>query len=306
MAKIIVTGGAGFIGSNLVDRLIDDGHKVIVLDNLLSGKKKNLNKKATFHKIDVQNLKKIQSFFVGVDYVFHMAAMARIQPSIIDPAPTLKNNILGTLNVLLASKNAKVKKVIYSASSSFYGDQEKIPLTEDMRGYFKNPYSFSKYAGEELCRLFTNLYELPTVCLRYFNVYGKRQLAEGAYCTVVGVFIRQIKDGDPITIVGDGTLRRDFTNVEDVVEANVRAMKKGDGVMNVGTGVNYSINQVANIILNEFLGISLQRALTLGKAMYCPRRPGESKITLADITRIGAIFNWKPSIDFRTGIQKLK
>ncbi len=306
MSKIIVTGGAGFIGSHVTDLLIEAGHEVHILDNMSSGKKENINKKAIFHKVDICKLEKIVPFFVGIDYVFHLAAMARIQPSIIDPITTLQNNILGTTNVLIAARNAKIKKVIYSASSSYYGDQEVYPLKEEMRGNFKNPYSFSKYAGEELCKLFTDLYGLQTVCLRYFNVYGPRQLVEGAYSTVIGIFIRQIKTGEPVTIVGDGTIQRDFTNVKDVARANVLAMERGSGVINIGCGENYSINEVAHIILTEFAGISLEIALKDGKAVYIPARPGESKITLADNTKARMILGWIPSVSFKEGIKQLK
>ncbi len=305
MSKIIVTGGAGFIGSHMTDLLISKGHEVVILDNLSSGKKSNINKKAKFHKVDILNLKKIKPLFKGVDYVFHMAAMARIQPSIIDPAQSIENNILGTTNVLIAARDAKVKKVIYSASSSFYGDQKYYPLYEEMIGDFKNPYSLSKYVGEELCKLFTRLYGLKTVSLRYFNVYGKRQLTEGAYSTVVGIFLRQIRDNEPITIVGNGSIRRDFTHVSDIVRANFLAMKKGNGSINLGTGTNYSINRIGDILLKEFLGISLKEALKIKKAIYIPKRPGESKITIANNDKAKNILDWHPSVIFDEGIKEL-
>ena len=190
--KVVVTGGAGFIGSNLVDALIKGGHSVTVIDNLFTGKKSQVNKLAKFIKADILNLNKIKPYFRGVDQVFHLAAIARIQPSIIDPVPTMQDNIIGTLNVLLASRDAKVKRVVYSASSSSYGDQDSLPLHEEMQPSFKSPYSLSKYVGEELCRLFTNLYGIETVSLRYFNVYGPRQLLGGAYATVMGIFLKQM------------------------------------------------------------------------------------------------------------------
>jgi len=241
--KVLVTGGAGFIGSHLVDALIERGFDVIVIDNLSTGKKENLNPKAKFYKADIRDLEKIKPLFKKVSYVFHLAAQPRIQPSIINPAESHSNNVVGTLNVLIAARDAKVKKFIYSASSSAYGDQEKLPLREDMSPRPKSPYSLFKLIGEQYCKLFTEIYDLPTVCLRYFNVYGPRQSCEGAYATVIGIFLRQAKAGEPLTIVGDGNQTRDFTNVMDVVKANILAMESsrvGQGeVINIGTGKNY-------------------------------------------------------------------
>ena len=287
--KILVTGGAGFIGSHLVDALIELGHEVIVIDNLSTGKVENINPKANFFKLDICNFEHIRYLFKGVDYVFHLAAMARIQPSIVDPSETMLNNVMGTTNVLIAARDAKVKKVIYSASSSSYGDQKVYPLTEDMKGDFKSPYSLSKYVGEELCQMFSKLYGLDTVSLRYFNVYGKRQLTEGAYATVLGIFMKQVKGGEPMTIVGDGEIRRDFTHVSDVVHANLLAMEKGTGVINIGTGVNYSVNEVAKLVGGDWV--------------YIPARPGESRITLADNSKARLLLDWKPTISFEEGIK---
>lgn len=287
--KVAVTGAAGFIGSHIVDALIELGHEVIIIDNLSTGKKENINPKATFYNLDIRNFEDIKPLFKDVDYVFHLAAMARIQPSILNPAETMLNNVMGTTNVLIASRDAKVKKVIYSASSSSYGDQKVYPLKEDMKGNFKSPYSLSKYVGEELCQMFSKLYNLDTVCLRYFNVYGKRQLTEGAYATVLGIFMQQVKNGEPMTIVGDGEIRRDFTHVSDVVSANLLAMEKGTGVINIGTGVNYSVNEVA-----ELVG---------GKSIHIPARQGESLITLADNSKAYAVLGWKPTISFEEGIK---
>ncbi len=307
MSRILVTGGAGFIGSNLVDALIEQGHEVSILDNFSSGKWENINPKAAVVQADICNLEAITPVFKDIEYVFHTAAMARIQPSIIDPIETIKNNILGTTNVLLAARDAKVKKVIYSASSSYYGDQDKSPLTEDMVGVTKNPYSLAKHVGEELCRIFRELYGLDTVSLRYFNVYGKRQLDEGAYCTVIGIFLRQVKNREPITIVGDGEIRRDMTNVDDVVRANILAMEKETygKVINIGTGTNYSINEAADFILRRTLDLGLEDALKWGHAVYIPARPGESRETLADITKAREILGWEPLVSFKEGIKAL-
>lgn len=312
MNKVLVSGGAGFIGSHLTDRLIKDGYKVVVLDNLSTGFKEQINKKAKFVKTDIKDLKKIKPHFKGVDYVFHLAARARIQPSINDPAPTFHDNIVGTLNVLLASRDAGVKRVIYSASSSSYGDQESFPLYEGMQSNFKSPYSLSKYVGEKTCELFSKLYVLETVSLRYFNVYGPRQLTEGAYATVVGIFLRQLQEGKPLTIVSPGTIRRDFTHVSDVVEANIFAMKsrkvgKGE-LINIGRGKNYSINEAAFLILSKakpevrLAGVNF---LARPHAVYIPERPGESKITLADNKKAREFLGWKPKISFEEGINLL-
>jgi nucleoside-diphosphate-sugar epimerase len=307
--KILVTGGAGFIGSHTVDALLEAGHEVLIIDNLSSGKKSNINAKAHFFNADICDLEKIKPIFKGVKCVFHLAALARIQPSIVDPAQTIKNNVLGTTNVLIAARDAGVKRVIYSASSSSYGDQVFLPLKEDMCGNFKNPYSLSKYVGEELCKIFSNLYNLDTVCLRYFNVYGPRQLITGAYATVIGIFINQIENEIPLTIVGDGSIKRDFTNIADVVRANLLAMKsekkfKGE-IINIGTGVNYSINDVANILFEEKAGISLENALKSNKAIHIDPRPGENKIILADNSKAHFLLGWKPEINFKAGIKQL-
>lgn len=329
--KVLVTGGAGFIGSHLVDALVNESHDVVVLDNLTTGKKLQVNKKARFVRADIRNLKKIKPYFRGVDWVFHVAARARIQPSIKDPTSTFDHNVIGTLNVLLAARNAGVKRVVYSASSSSYGDQDTLPLYEEMTPHFKNPYSLSKYVGEELCRLFSNLYGLETISLRYFNVYGSRQLTTGAYATVVGIFLKQLKDGKPLTIVGDGDIQRDFTHVSDVVKANIAAagssrVGKGE-VINIGTGKNYSINEVASMILappergyalpvrdfnNPRLvgGIApnikpetvLASAVRENRAAYIPSRPGETRRTLANTSKARQLLGWKPIISLEEGL----
>jgi UDP-glucose 4-epimerase len=332
--KVLVTGGAGFIGSHLTDALVNDGHSVVVIDNLSTGKRSQVNKRAKFIKADIRNLKKIKPYFKGVDLVFHLAARARIQPSIKDPVSTFDHNITGTLNVLLAARDAGIKRVVYSASSSSYGDQDTVPLYEEMTPRFKNPYSLSKYVGEEMCRLFSNLYGLETVSLRYFNVYGPRQLLSGAYATVVGIFLKQFKDGKPLTIVGDGGIKRDFTHVSDVVRANILAAqstKVGRGeVINIGTGKNYSINEVASMILappergymlpardfnnprltggvipNIKPETVLASAVRENRVAYIPPRPGETRCTLANTSKARQLLNWKPSISLEEGLAML-
>lgn len=333
--RVLVTGGAGFIGSHLVDALVNDGYSVVVIDNLSTGKRSQVNKKAKFIKADIRNLKKIKPYFKGTDRVFHLAARVHIQPSIKDPVPTFDNNVTGTLNVLLASRDAGVKRVIYSASSSAYGDQDTAPLYEEMTPHFKNPYALSKYVGEELCRLFSGLYGLTTVSLRYFNVYGPRQVATGVYAAVLGTFIKQFKDGEPLTIVGDGNTQRDFTHVFDVVKANLAAAKSdkvGRGeVINIGTGKNYSINEVASMILtppeqgymlpardftNPHLtgGVIpsvkpetvLASAVRGNRVTYLPPRPGETRRSLANTSLARQLLGWKPTISLEEGLAMMK
>lgn len=327
--KVVVTGGAGFIGSNLVDALIKDGFSVTVIDNLFTGKKSQVNKKAKFVKASICDLVKIKPCFKGADTVFHLAAIARIQPSIKDPALTMRDNVMGTFNVLLAARDSGVRRVVYSASSSSYGDQETLPLHEEMTPRFKNPYSLSKYVGEELCRLFSGLYGLETVSLRYFNVYGPRQLSNGAYATVIGIFLKQMKSGQPLTIVGDGNIQRDFTHVSDVVKANMLAAiskKTGRGeIINIGTGHNYSINEVAAMVLApktfQSMGgsqakmvafessqpeVILASALKNNRAVYIPSRTGEIRRTLANISKARDMLGWKPTITLEEGLAMLK
>src|SRR3989338_4109508 len=250
--KIVVTGGAGFIGSHLVDALVERGFKVHVIDNLSAGKKENVNKKAVLHIADIRNLKEIKPIIRGADYVFHLAALPRVQYSIENPEETHDVNVSGTLNVLFAAKDGGVKRVIYSASSSAYGDQKRMPLLENMPAAPKSPYGLQKYIGELYCRLFSEVYGLPTVSLRYFNVYGPRFNPEGPYALVIGKFILQRKLGQPLTITGDGKQTRDFTHVSDVVRANLLAMEskkvgRGESI-NIGAGNNQSIHHIAELI----------------------------------------------------------
>jgi UDP-glucose 4-epimerase len=296
MKKALVTGGAGFIGSHLVDALIDKGFDVVVIDNLSLGRKEYLNPQARFHELDIRDLEKIKPLFKDIDYVFHLAAQPRIQPSIINPAESHSNNVVGTLNVLIAARDAKVKKCIYSASSSAYGDQKMLPLREDMLSRPKSPYSLFKLIGEDYCKLFNELYGLPTVSLRYFNVYGPRQSCEGAYATVIGIFLRQAKAGKALTIVGDGNQTRDFTHVKDVIRANILSIesnKAGKGeIINIGTGEKHSINKIASLISK--------------KRVYIPPRPAEVEETLADNSKARKLLGWEPAIKIKEGIEYLK
>ncbi|MCK4554766.1 NAD-dependent epimerase/dehydratase family protein [Candidatus Parcubacteria bacterium] len=286
MSKCLVTGGAGFIGSNLVDELIKRGDEVVIIDNLSTGKKENINPKADFHEVDMRDLGEIKPLFKGVDYVFHLAAFARVQPSIEDPITANDINLNGTLNVLVSARDAKVKKVVYSASSSAYGNQEKMPLREDMPAHPLSPYGLQKYVGELYCRLFSEIYGPSTVSLRYFNIYGNRQVLKGAYCLVMGIFVRQRLAGEPMTITNDGEQRRDFTSVIDAVRANILAAesdKVGKGeVINIGRGKNYSVSELAKMIggPTKFIGKRI-----------------EPKETLADNSLAKELLGWEPTVE---------
>lgn len=292
--KVLVTGGAGFIGSNLVERLVNDGHRVTVIDNLSTGKRENLHQDAEFFELDIADGESIKPHFREKEIVYHVAAIPRIGKSIEDPAGTFRSNVTGTLNVLLAARDASVKRVVYSASSAAYGPQETLPLSEEIRPRPLNPYALSKYVGEELCGEFTNLYGLDTISLRYFNVYGPRMNAEGEYATVIGKFLRMKNEGVPLTIVGDGKQTRDFTHVSDVVNANILASHagiKGGDVINIGAGSNHSVQEIADIIGGEHV--------------YIPSRPGEVRDTLADIAKARKLLGWEPKVGLREGIALL-
>ena len=293
--KVIVTGGAGFIGSNLVDALILKGFDVHIIDNLSNGRKENVNPKAKFHQTDLTDLSAITPLFKDADFVFHLAALARVQFSIENPKETNDANVGGTVNVLIASHKNKVKKVIYSASSSAYGDQKTLPLKESMIANPKSPYGLQKYIGELYMKLWSEVYGIPTVSLRYFNVYGPRQNAEGAYALVVAKFLKLRKEGKPMTITGDGAQTRDFTHVRDVVRANILSAESSNvgvgEVMNIGGGRNYSMNEVAKLIG--------------GKVKYVSARL-EPKHTLANTSLAKKLIGWQPEVKFEEGIEELK
>jgi len=285
--KIIVTGGNGFIGSHIVDKLADS-NEVHVIDNLSSdaADKHYYNKRAIYHKADIADYEAIKNIFEGIDYVFHLAAEARIQPTLNNPVLAAKSNMLGTCTVLQCSREANVKRVIYSSTSSAYGLKNKPPLQEEMDNDCLNPYSVTKTGGEELCKMFTKLFNLETVILRYFNVYGDRSPLKGQYAPVVGIFLRQTINNEPMTIVGDGNQRRDFTHVQDIVEANIRAAASENkkilgNTINVGTGINYSILEVANMIGSM--------------TVHLPERKAEASITLANNKRLKEWLNFIPT-----------
>lgn len=292
--NLLVTGGAGFIGSHLTDRLISDGHEVIVVDNLMLGKKEFVNKKAKFYEVDIRNYDELKKIFDGVETVFHLAADPRLQVSIEDPLSTHEINVTGTLNVLLASKESGVKKVIFSSSCAIYGEQD-IPIKENFIPNPLNPYGLHKLMGEQYCRLFGGLYNLETVCLRYFNVFGPRKLDTGSYPMVIPIFLGQKKRGEKLTIVGDGKQTRDYVYVSDVVEANIKAwqsdIKDGRGI-NIGSGVQISVNKIAELIGSESVNIA--------------QRSGEMKYIEADNSKAKELLNWEPKVGLEEGIEELK
>jgi UDP-glucose 4-epimerase len=294
--KVLVTGAAGFIGSNLVDELIKQGHEVIAIDNESAESNEEFywNEKSQNYKYDVCDYENTRHLYDGVDYVFHLAAESRIQPAILNPIEAVTKNCVGTCTVLQCAREAKVKKVIYSSTSSGYGFNEP-PNHENQPDDCLNPYSVSKVAGEKLCKMYTNLFGLKTVIFRYFNVYGERQPLRGQYAPVIGIFLRQRNDGEPLTIVGDGEQRRDFTHVSDVVQANILAVTKDVGdefygeLYNVGCGKNYSVNEIANAISENQINI--------------PARIGESRITLANNGKLRTIFGWRPQVNLMDWIK---
>lgn len=298
MSKYVVTGGAGFIGSHVVDQLLARGDEVHVVDIFLGGRRDRLNPKATLHEVDIRDFDKLAPLFQGAAGVFHLAAQPRMQYSIQEPRLTNDINITGTLNVLLAARDAGVKRVVYSASSSAYGARNPMPLHEDMPPEPIIPYAIQKRVGEQYCQMVSRFYGLETVSLRYFNVYGPRQTtaSDGPYATVIGIFLGQRKNGQAMSVVPDGTMRRDFTHVYDTARANLLAMgsdKVGKGeIINVGTGKNYSVIEVAKMIG--------------GPWEFCKPRQGEVKETLADYTRARELLSWEPKVSFEEGIAELK
>ena len=296
--RALVIGGAGFIGSNLVDRLIEDGHKVQVWDNLSTGKKDNVNPRAHFINCDITgnyDARKVLMSEFKPDVVFHLAAKARVQPSIENPIEFNNVNVNGLLNVLNLCVDCGVKRFVYSSSSSVYGDVEQLPTTEEAPLNPKSPYALQKLIGEQYCKLYSQLYGLETVCLRYFNVYGERQLLEGAYCLVMGKFAQQLLNGELMTINGDGEQRRDFTYVGDVVDINIKCattkMKWTGDIINVGAGDNRSVNQVADLLG----GKRIHRDSVI-----------EPKVTKANNGKAKFLLNWKPTQNFEEWTNKWK
>lgn len=304
--KCLVTGGCGFIGSHLVDRLIDDGHDVIVIDNKssISNEKFYFNGKAKYYEYDICDSDDISYLFSGIDWVFHLAAESRIQPIIDNPQLAVQTNTLGTCNVLEAARQHNVKRVMYSSTSAAYGLKNTPPLQESMLTDCLNPYSYSKVCGEQLCEMYYKMWGLETVIFRYFNVYGERHPIKGQYAPVVGLFIEQVKRYEPMTIVGDGNQRRDFTYVLDVVNANILAANAENimfgTVFNVGTGNSTSVNELADMISKNMS----MRGYSTHPPVYIPERIGEARETKADYTKINQSLGWSPTITIEEWLDK--
>lgn len=289
--KVVVTGGSGFIGGHLAFQLAEEGFEVHVVD----AKKGSPDSRIHFHEADIRDFQKIAPLFSGARFVFHTAALPRVQPSIQDPRTTHDINVNGTLHVLLAARDAGVTRLVYSASSSAYGNQDSLPLHEDMAPRPMSPYALQKYIGEMYCRLFSQLYGIETVSLRYFNVYGPGAPSDGPYALVVSRFLDLRKQGEPMTVVPDGLQSRDFTHVRDVVRANILAAEsphvgKGE-VVNIGGGKNRTVLEVADLIG--------------GPRIFVEPRV-EPRHTLADITRAKTLLSWEPEVKLEEGIGELK
>lgn len=297
MSKCLVTGGCGFIGGHIVDKLINLGHEVVVIDNYSSECNESFyhNEKANYNNLDICDYENILPLFDKVEYVYHLAAQSRIMVCMNNPQEACRTNYLGTCNILEASRRNNVKRVMFSSTSSAYGLRNKPPLKEDMPTDCLNPYSVSKVAAEELCKLYYKLWKLETVIFRYFNVYGERQPTKGQYAPVIGLFQKQKLEGKKMTVVGDGLQTRDYTHVSDVVEANVRASRAVNEealstVINVGTGKSYSVLDIVNFIGGEYELI--------------PFRPGEARDTLADTFNLQRLLDYKTRIDLKDWIKK--
>ena len=289
--KILVTGGAGFIGTNLIKRLLKDGHEVTSVDNYSTGFEKNHQDGCQYYNYDISSEHTL-GIYVDVatypswrdeeyDVIYHMAALARIQPSLENPHPTLVNNFLSTLNILEYARKTKTP-IVYAGSSSIH------------HGLFESPYAWSKFSGEDLCKLYSNVYNTDTAICRFYNVYGSHQIEDGTYSTLMGIFERQYRNDEPLTITGDGEQRRDFTHVDDIVDGIVRASQeyfKECEIFELGRGINFSINEIADMFGKDY------------SKEYIEQRPGEYDITLADYSHAQELLNWKPKRNIEDYIQ---
>lgn len=294
----LVTGGCGFIGSHMVDKLLAEGHQVRVIDNYTTGRPENLSHQEnhpnlTIYHMDIRNKEEISPIFQGVDYVFHFAALADIVPSIQRPWDYYSSNVLGTFQVLECAKEAGIKKLVYAASSSCYGIPDEYPTKEIAEIRPQYPYALTKRLGEETVLHWGQVYSLPVVTLRLFNVYGTRSRTSGTYGAVFGVFLAQKLAEKPFTVVGDGKQTRDFTYVTDITDAFYTAAVSNvvQDTFNVGSGGTYSINRLC-----ELLG---------GEIVYIPKRPGEPECTFADTSKIEKKLGWKAKVSFEEGVQKV-
>jgi UDP-glucose 4-epimerase len=296
--KTLVTGGCGFIGSHLSEQLLSQGHEVIIMDNLSCGRLDNIASFERHPKLrvvtaDIIDREQIVPAFTGIDWVFHLAGIADIVPSIEMPDAYFQNNVVGTLNVLQCARDAGVKRLVYAASSSSYGIPAQYPTPETSPIQPHYPYALTKYMGEELVLHWAKVFKLPALSLRLFNVYGPRSRTTGAYGAVFGVFLAQKLNGKPYTVVGDGQQTRDFTYVADVANAFVYAAQSeasGEAI-NVGSGNHYSVNNLVSL-----LG---------GDKVHIPKRPGEPDCTFADTAKIKRLLNWAPQVSFEQGVQNM-
>lgn len=299
MKKAIITGGCGFIGSHLTDRLLNEGYEVIVFDNMSTGRRKNLDhlkdhKNLTIIEADINDSEKISPYFENIDKVFHIAALADIVPSIERPLDYYNSNVNGTVSVLEACRKHGVKRIIYAASSSCFGIPDTYPTPESAAIRPQYPYALTKYLGEEICMHWVQVYKMNISSMRFFNVYGPRSRTSGTYGAVFGVFLAQKINKKPFTVVGDGNQTRDFTFVTDVADACFTASNRNDiggEIFNVGSGNTYSVNRLV-----ELLG---------GEIIYIPKRPGEPDCTFADITKIKTRLGWTPKISFEEGVAEM-
>jgi len=301
MKKAVVTGGAGFIGSHIADRLTGQGYQVVIIDDLSTGNKENIaallkQNNIEFIEGSIVDLSLLNKLFRGVDYVFHLAAIPSVPRSIKNPQASHEVNITGTLNVLLAARDTGVKKVIYASSCAVYGDTPTLPIKEEMLPKPQSPYAVTKLAGEYYCQVFHQVYGLPTVCLRYFNIYGPRQDPNSQYAAVIPRFIRRVIDDKPPIIFGDGEQTRDFVFVTDVVLANILAAESdATGVLNVGQGQSITINELAKLIIhimNKDLGI-----------IYKEARVGDIRHSLAEISK-ARLLGYQPQYDLEQGLRE--
>ncbi len=300
MAKVLVTGGAGFIGSHLVEELVEKGHQVTVLDNLTTGKPENLasvKDKITFIKGDVSDTNLLKKAFAKQEYVFHLAAIASVPFSVEHPLETHEINTTGTLKVLIAARDAKVKRIIYSSSAAVYGDEPSLPKKETSPLKPQTPYALTKLTGEQYTIMFSALYGMETVALRYFNVYGPRQDPKSPYSGVITKFVTALKNKQAPTIFGTGTQTRDFVYVKDVVQANLKAMNANAAgkVFNIASGVQVSIREMLEH-LNEILGTKIT-------PKFAPRQPGDILHSVADISEAKKGLNFSPTTTFHEGLE---
>ncbi len=279
--KILVTGGAGFIGTNLIKELLANGHNVVSIDNYSTGNKENHQDGCLYYKYDL-SYNYIRDDGDGYDTIYHLAALARIQPSLKDPYKSIYNNFVSTLNVLEYARTKNIR-FVYAGSSSFH------------HGLYESPYAWSKFSGEDLCKLYSSVYGIDTAICRFYNVYGQYQLEKGTYATVMGIFENQFRNKEPLTIVGTGEQRRDFTHVDDIVDGLIKCSKqpfRGE-IFELGSGVNYSINEITDMFGKDY------------PKKYMPKRSGEYDVTLADYTLANKVLNWIPIKNIKTYIEKI-